>query len=109
MADYLEVSEARARRGMRLALTAGFPGPWGEAAKAIFRHKSIPFAMVRQNLADPNDELFAWTGHRNAPVAVYDDERPRLARLPRRVAGQARWGTIRHTHRWEWASTWPTA
>ncbi|TFG93891.1 MAG: hypothetical protein E4H11_07820 [Myxococcales bacterium] len=78
MADYLEVEEARERRGMRLAITAGFPGPWGEAAKAIHRQKSIPFAMVRQVAGAPNDELFAWTGHRNAPVAVYDDERPRV-------------------------------
>jgi len=77
MADYLEVAEARARRGMRLAISAGFPGPWGEAAKAIYRLKSIPFAMVRQVVGLPNDELFAWTGHRNAPIAVWDDERPR--------------------------------
>lgn len=77
MADYLEVAEARGRRGMRLAISAGFPGPWGEAAKAIYRLKSIPFAMVRQVVGLPNDELFAWTGHRNAPVAVWDDERPR--------------------------------
>ena len=78
MADYLEVAEARARRGMRLAFTAGFPSPWGEAAKGIYRIKSIPFAMVRQVVGAPNDELFAWTGHRNAPIAVYDDERPRV-------------------------------
>ena len=78
MADYLEVAEARGRRGMRLAISAGFPGPWGEAAKAIYRLKSIPFAMVRQVVGQPNDELFAWTGHRNAPVAVWDDERPRV-------------------------------
>jgi glutathione S-transferase len=78
VADYLEVSEARARRGMRLAFTAGFPSPWGEAAKGIYRIKSIPFALVRQVVGAPNDELFAWTGHRNAPIAVYDDERPRV-------------------------------
>lgn len=78
MADYLEVEEARGLRGMRLAITAGFPGPWGEAAKAIYRLKSIPFVMVRQVAGAPNDALFGWTGHRNAPVAVYDDERPRV-------------------------------
>lgn len=78
MADYLEVADARERRGMRLAITAGFPGPWGEAAKGIYRLKGVPFAMVRQVAGDPNDALFAWTGHRNAPVAVYDDERPRV-------------------------------
>jgi glutathione S-transferase len=78
VADYLDVAEARRRRGMRLAITAGFPGPWGEAAKGIYRLKAIPFAMVRQFAGAPNDELFAWTGHRNAPVACYDDERPRV-------------------------------
>jgi len=78
VAEYLDVAEARGRRGMRLAITAGYPGPWGEAAKAIYRLKSIPFVMVRQVAGLPNDELFAWTGHRNAPVAVYDDERPRV-------------------------------
>ncbi len=78
MADYLEVEEAREQRGMRLAITAGYPGPWGEAAKEIYRQKSIPFAMVRQVAGAANDELFAWTGHRNAPVAIYDAERPRV-------------------------------
>jgi glutathione S-transferase len=78
MADYLDVAEARGRGGMRVAITAGFPGPWGEAAKGIYRLKAIPFAMVRQIAGAPNDELFAWTGHRNAPVAVYDEERPRV-------------------------------
>jgi glutathione S-transferase len=78
VADYLEVADARGRRGMRLAITAGFPGPWGEATKAIYRLKAIPFAMVRQVAGAPNDALFAWAGHRNAPVAIYDDERPRV-------------------------------
>jgi hypothetical protein len=77
VAEYLEVAEARERPGLRLAITAGYPGPWGEAAKAIFRLKGIPFAMVRQRAGMPNDELCAWTGQRNAPIAVYADERPR--------------------------------
>ena len=77
MAHYLEVAEAREHPGLRLAITAGYPGPWGEAAKGIFRLKGIPFVLVRQLAGQPNDELCAWTGQRNAPIAVYADERPR--------------------------------
>lgn len=58
-------------------LTAGVPGPWGEAAKGVFHAKGIPFVRVAQAAGRPNDALHAWTGHRNAPVAVYGDERPR--------------------------------
>jgi glutathione S-transferase len=77
MAQYLEVDEGRGRAGLRLAITAGYPGPWGEAAKGIFRLKGIPFVLVRQSAGLPNDSLRDWTGQRNAPVAVFEDERPR--------------------------------
>jgi len=77
VAQYLEVAEARERPGLRLAISAGYPGPWGEAAKGIFRLKGIPFVLVRQIVGQPNDELCAWTGQRNAPIAVYEEERPR--------------------------------
>ncbi|MGH0028266.1 MAG: hypothetical protein ACQGVC_00620 [Myxococcota bacterium] len=72
-----EVEEARDLPGLRLVLTEGVPGPWGEAAKGVFRAKGIPFVKVRQKAGSENDALFAWTGHRNAPVAIYEDERPR--------------------------------
>jgi glutathione S-transferase len=72
--DWLSVEEARDRRGLRLALTVSVPGPWGEAAKVVFHVKKIPFARVRQEAGQPNDALFAWTGQRNAPLAVWDDE-----------------------------------
>jgi glutathione S-transferase len=75
--DWIEVAEARSLPGLRLVLTAGVPGPWGEAAKGVFRVKGIPFARVRQLGGQGNDDLFAWTGHRNAPVAVFERERPR--------------------------------
>lgn len=71
---YLEVEEARSLPGLRLALTVGGPGPWSEAAKAVLHVKGIPFVAVRQDAGDPNEALHAWTGHRNAPVAVYEDE-----------------------------------
>ena len=77
MAEYLEVAEARERGGLRLVLSAGVPGPWGEAAKEVFRVKGVPFVCVRQRPGLPNPELEAWTGHGNAPIAVYEDEPPR--------------------------------
>ena len=77
MGDWIGVAEARELPGLRLVLTAGVPGPWGEAGKGVFRIKDIPFARVRQLGGQPNDELYAWTGHRNAPIAVYEGERPR--------------------------------
>jgi glutathione S-transferase len=73
-AEYIDVTRARALPGLRLVLTSGVPGPWGEAAKGIFHAKKIPFARVRQEGGGPNEALFQWTGHRNAPVAVYQDE-----------------------------------
>ncbi len=71
--DYLDVTTARATPGLKLVLTAGVPGPWGEAAKAILRHHGLAFvAVAQQGMAD-NSELLAWTGCRNAPQLVVDD------------------------------------
>ena len=76
---YVEIEQARAMPGLRLVLTAGVPGPWGEAAKGIFHAKGIPFTRVAQAAGADNDALYAWTGHRNAPVAIYDDEPARTS------------------------------
>jgi glutathione S-transferase len=73
---YYSVSEAKAMPGLRLVLSAGVPGPWGEAAKAVLRARNVAFAPVGQEPMAENAELRAWTGCRNAPVAVYDDEPP---------------------------------
>lgn len=64
-------------RGLRLALTCGVPGPWGEAAKKIFEYKKINYVPVAQMAGEDNADLVAWTGTRNAPIALYDDEPPR--------------------------------
>ena len=71
---YLSVAEARALPGLRLALTAHMPGPWGEAAKAVLAARGVNFIPVEQLAMETNDALFDWTGVRNAPVAVYNDE-----------------------------------
>lgn len=71
---YLSVAEARGLPGLRLVLSAHLPAPWGEAAKAVFALRRVPYVAVEQVVLQPNEELLAWTGFRNAPVAVYDDE-----------------------------------
>ena len=72
--EYKTVAEARHISGLRLALSAGTCGPWGEAAKAVFKLRNVPFVPVRQHIMQANEELVEWTGFRNAPVAVYNDE-----------------------------------
>ena len=74
---YRTVAEARRASGPRLALSAGSPGPWGEAAKGVLRVKGIDYMPVRQEVLGDNAELVAWTGQRNAPVLVVDGEPPK--------------------------------
>jgi len=71
VSEWIDVQSAKTLPGLRLVITQGVPGPWGEAAKGVFRVKGVPFAKVIQRGAQPNQELFDWLGHRNAPIAVY--------------------------------------
>lgn len=79
MAEYVEVEEARRLPGLRLVLSAGVPGPWGEAAKSIFHVKRLPFVRVRQEGGGENLALLDWTGQTSAPVAAWNDEPPRTS------------------------------
>jgi glutathione S-transferase len=76
--EYAEPEEARNLPGLRLVLTTGVPGPWGEAAKSVFYVKGVDYVPVRQTASEPNEALVAWTGHRNAPQAIYEDEPARV-------------------------------
>lgn len=76
MSNYVDVAQAKSMTGLRLALSRGAPGPWGEAAKNIFNLKNIPYVRVSQLPGLPNEELKAWTGKNNAPIAIYNDEAP---------------------------------
>ena len=78
MIDYIDIAEARDLSGLRLVLTAGVPGPWGEAAKGLFWVKKIAYTPVRQEGGGENTALRQWTGHDNAPQAIYEQERPRI-------------------------------
>ena len=78
--DYVELEEAKERGGLRLVLTPGLPGPWGEAAKSLFHVKKLDYLPVRQpgeDEAEGRRLLFEWTHQTSAPAAMYEDERPR--------------------------------
>ena len=81
MAKFVDVEVARAEPGLRLVLTTGVPGPWSEAAKGILHVKHLPYVAVRQEGGGENAALAAWTGQTSAPVAVWNDERPRTTSL----------------------------
>ncbi len=78
---YFSVKEAREMPGLRLALTAHMPGPWGEAAKAVLSARNVDYIPVEQIAMEPNEDLFEWTGMRNAPIAILDDEPPQSSWL----------------------------
>lgn len=79
--DYVEPAVARDMDGLRLALTAHAPAPYGLSARAILDHHGVSYVPVLQVGAGQNEDLVSWTGHRNAPVAVYNDEAPRAGWL----------------------------
>ena len=76
--DYVSPKEAQDLPGLRLALTAGLPAPWSMMARFLFDVKGIPYTPVLQVGGEANEDLVRWTGHRNAPVAVYGDETPKV-------------------------------
>lgn len=69
---FVDLETARVARGLRLVVVAGVPSPWSEAAKGIFGLKNLEFLAVR--MAPRDEEVRRWTGARNAPVALYEDE-----------------------------------
>ncbi len=79
--DYVEPAAARQMDGLRLALTAHAPAPYSLSARAILDHHGVAYVPVLQVGGGGNEDLVAWTGHRNAPVAVYNDEAPRVGWL----------------------------
>ncbi len=74
--QYRTVEEARDLPGLRLVLTVGVPGPWGESAKYMAGYKGLDYVPVHQEGGGENAALLAWTGQTSAPVAVYDNLPP---------------------------------
>ncbi len=76
---YVSLAEAKNMSGLRLILGAHtIPGPWREACKSLFYVKNIPYTPVASAGQDGSDrELREWTAQNSAPVAIWNDERPR--------------------------------
>jgi hypothetical protein len=76
---YASLAEAKTMSGLRLILGAHtIPGPWREACKGIFYVKKVPYVPVASAGQDGSDrELREWTAQASAPVAIWNDERPR--------------------------------
>ena len=79
--EYVKPEDAKEMSGLRLALTAGVPAPFSMSAKVILDLRGVEYVPVEQIGGGSNKELLAWTKHRNAPVAVYNDEAPRIGWL----------------------------
>ncbi len=77
MANYIDVGQGKAMTGLRIVASPGSIAPWSEAIKQIFTLKHVPYALVAQKLPGPDLELKQWTAQTSAPVAVWNDERPR--------------------------------
>lgn len=75
--NYVDVAQALTMPGLRLVLSPGGPGPWSEAAKSICYVKKLSFVPVAQDVGGPNPDLRQWTAQTSAPVAAWNDERPR--------------------------------
>ena len=76
---YATIQEAKQMSGLRIVLGAvAVPGPWREACKGIFYVKTIPYTPVASAGEDGTQrELIEWTAQASAPVAIWNDERPR--------------------------------
>jgi glutathione S-transferase len=77
MADYIDLKQAMDMPGLRLVVISTTPSPWGEAVKGFFYVKQIPYTPVRHPMGKDESLLRQWTAQESAPVAVYNDERPR--------------------------------
>ncbi len=76
MAEYVSVEQARAMSGLRVVLTPGGPAPWSEAIKGILHVKRLSYVKVAQETGESRP-LQEWTAQTSAPVAIWNDERPR--------------------------------
>ena len=74
--EYLTIEQAEKGSELRLVLTRDVPGPWSEAAKAVFRWHYLTYKAAEHIGGRDNAALVAWTGHKNAPIALQNNEPP---------------------------------
>ena len=72
---FVELEEARQASGLRVVIATNVPSPWSQAALGIFDMKGLDYLVVRFKRTD--EEIKRWTGTRNAPAVLFDDEPPR--------------------------------
>jgi glutathione S-transferase len=77
MAEFIDLKQAVETPGLRLTVISTTPSPWGEAVKGFFHVKKIPYIPVRHPMGKDQALLRQWTAQQSAPVALYNDERPR--------------------------------
>ena len=77
MTDFVDLKQAIDMPGLRLVLISTTPSPWGEAVKGFLFVKRIPYIAVRHPMGKSQELLRKWTAQESAPVAIYNDERPR--------------------------------
>jgi glutathione S-transferase len=73
--NYVDFEQAKDSEGLRLIVMPGIPSPWSEAAKGILHVKGIDYQAIY--LDHQNKDMSAWAKTRSAPVAVFNDEKPR--------------------------------
>ena len=78
---WVTVEAAKRARGLRIVLSGGGWALWGECAKNVMHIKGLGYVKVPQQSAQDNAELVAWTGVRNQPQVVYDDDPARTGWL----------------------------
>ena len=81
--QYLSVDEAKDKAGLKLVLSAGVPGPWGESLKAILAYKGIEYLPVRQEGGGENADVQAWTGQSSDASSAGKKEGYEYADWPR--------------------------
>jgi len=72
---FVELEEARQASGLRVVIATNVPSPWSQAALGVFDMKGLDYLVVRFKRTD--EEIKRWTGTRNAPAVLFDDEPPR--------------------------------
>lgn len=88
---FVELDEARAASGLRVVIATNVPSPWSQAALGLFDMKGLDYLAVRFRRGD--EEIKRWTGARNVPAVLLDDEPPRtgwaeIVMLAERLGGR---------------------
>ncbi len=88
---FVELEEAKGAQGVRVVIATNVPSPWSQAALGVLDAKGLEYLAVRFRRGD--EEIKRWTGTRNAPAVIVDDEPPRtgwaeIVMLAERLGGR---------------------